>query len=513
MELDIALTMEDRGLSAFHRRNVTRGALGVFLAAVDDGAVPVGSVLVVEGLDRLSRAEPILAQAQLAQIINAGITVVTASDGHEYNRERLRSQPMDLVYSLLVMIRAYEESATKSTRVRAAIHRECQAWIAGTWRGVVRNGKDPHWVELVDGRFRLLPARVAAVRRMVELFMAGHGGVGIVRQLQEEGLQLSHHGNGAQQIYRIVRNRALIGDKVLTVDGQEYRLAGYYPPALPREQFDTLQALVDQRHRRKGKGDITGLITGLGIARCGYCGEAMIGQNLMTRRRRADGRPNNGHRRIICAGYSKNAGCLVPGSCSVVPIEHALMHFCSDQMNLSRLMTPATAQDSLTAQLDDVRQSITATSGQIERVMDAMLADDDGESPMVFRRRARALENQLEQLKSRERTLERELRQRRATPPPAVSEAWARLVAGVEALDPDARLQARQLVADTFERIVIYQRGIIPQPSRSWSGTIDLLLVARHGTTRILHIDRRTGAWRAGEELNIAGSEIPLPGE
>jgi hypothetical protein len=35
-------------------------------------------------LDRLSRAEPIQAQAQLTQTINAGITVVTASDGLEY---------------------------------------------------------------------------------------------------------------------------------------------------------------------------------------------------------------------------------------------------------------------------------------------------------------------------------------------------------------------------------------------------------------------------------------------
>ncbi|MNE91641.1 hypothetical protein D3C80_1892790 [compost metagenome] len=94
-----------------------QGALGAFLRAIDEGRIPKGSVLVVEGLDRLSRAEPLLAQAQLAQIINGGITVVTASDGREYNRAGLKAQPMDLVYSLLVMIRAHEESDTKSKRV------------------------------------------------------------------------------------------------------------------------------------------------------------------------------------------------------------------------------------------------------------------------------------------------------------------------------------------------------------------------------------------------------------
>nr|WP_052906043.1 recombinase family protein [Pseudomonas fluorescens] len=119
--LDDSLSLRDEGLSAYHQRHVTQGALGVFLRAVEDGRIKDGSVLIVEGLDRLSRAEPIQAQAQLAQIINAGITVVTASDGREYNRAGLKAQPMDLVYSLLVMIRAHEESDTKSKRVKAAI--------------------------------------------------------------------------------------------------------------------------------------------------------------------------------------------------------------------------------------------------------------------------------------------------------------------------------------------------------------------------------------------------------
>ncbi|HDV8353236.1 TPA: recombinase family protein, partial [Burkholderia vietnamiensis] len=182
MQLDAALTLRDEGLSAFHQRHIKQGALGVFLRAVEDGRIQSGSVLVVEGLDRLSRAEPIQAQAQLAQIINAGITVVTASDGREYNRERLKAQPMDLVYSLLVMIRAHEESDTKSKRVKAAIRRQCEGWIAGTWRGIVRNGKDPHWVQQrEDGAFEPYPERAMAIRTMIDLFFAGHGAMEIAR--------------------------------------------------------------------------------------------------------------------------------------------------------------------------------------------------------------------------------------------------------------------------------------------------------------------------------------------
>lgn len=93
LQLDSSLTLRDEGLSAYHQQHIKSGALGVFLRAVEDGRVPHGSVLIVEGLDRLSRAEPIQAQAQLAQIVNAGITVVTASDGKAYSSTRLKESP------------------------------------------------------------------------------------------------------------------------------------------------------------------------------------------------------------------------------------------------------------------------------------------------------------------------------------------------------------------------------------------------------------------------------------
>ena len=187
LTLDESLSLRDEGLSAYHEHHVKQGALGVFLRAIEEGRIAEGSFLIVEGLDRLSRAEPIQAQAQLAQIINAGITVVTASDGREYNRAGLKAQPMDLVYSLLVMIRAHEESDTKSKRVKAAIRRQCENWIAGTYRGLIRNGKDPAWLRWDGNQWHMIPERVEAARAVIELFMRGYGSVRIVRELGEKG--------------------------------------------------------------------------------------------------------------------------------------------------------------------------------------------------------------------------------------------------------------------------------------------------------------------------------------
>ena len=79
--------------------------------------------------------------------IKGPITVVTASDGKTYSREHLKANPMDLVYSLLVMIRAHEESDTKSKRVLASIRRSCSSMRepeVGGFTGTLR-GRGRYW--------------------------------------------------------------------------------------------------------------------------------------------------------------------------------------------------------------------------------------------------------------------------------------------------------------------------------------------------------------------------------
>lgn len=492
--LDEALSMRDEGLSAYHQRHVTQGALGVFLAAIDEGRIAPGSVLVVEGLDRLSRAEPIQAQAQLAQIINAGITVVTASDGREYNRAGLKAQPMDLVYSLLVMIRAHEESDTKSKRVRAAIRRQCEGWLAGTWRGVIRNGKDPQWVRWTGERFELVPERAEAVRTAIAMFRAGDGGVRIVRALADRGTATTTGGTSAATVYKMFRNPALAGVKAIEVDGEEYRLPGYYPALLSEAEFAELQALAGQRYRRRGRGEIPGIITGLGIAVCGYCGSAIVGQNLLGRRRKPDGAPQDGHRRLMCCGVSRGAGCDVGGSVSVVPVERAILYCCSDQINLSALLSGDDAAQPLRARLAATRARSAELEQQIERVTAALLESADA-APLAFARKARELEGTLATEQAAAADIERELALLARRDTPAIADAWAAITKGALELDETARLQARQLVADTFERITVYHRGMNPSHPRA---PVDLVLVAKGGTPRLLRVDRKTGAWQLG---------------
>jgi DNA invertase Pin-like site-specific DNA recombinase len=507
--LDESLSMRDEGLSAYHQRHVKSGALGVFLAAVEEGRIPQGSVLVVEGLDRLSRAEPIQAQAQLAQIVNAGITVVTASDGKEYSRERLKANPMDLVYSLLVMIRAHEESDTKSKRVLASIRRQCEGWMAGTYRGLIRNGKDPVWLRLVDGKWEEIPERVAAVREGLRLYLTGYGATKIIERLTEQKLSLTGRGPQALQIYRLVKQRALIGEKELALGAESFQLPGYYPALLTTAEWDGLQLANSGRGRRKAKGPVPHILTGLGITVCGYCGRAMVGQNIGTRNRDAQGRIQDGHRRLHCTSYS-HGGCQVSGSVSVAPFERALMAYCSDIVNLQALYGADRSAGPLAA-LTHARQQLADVATKLERLTDAMLASSEDGVPLTFAKRARELETEQQRLQEVVQAAERDLTATARTDIKGTDEAWKRLVDGVEAQDYDARLQTRQLVADTFERIVVYHRGVRPTPDGD-KGPVDMMLLAKGGTARLLRIDR-TGKLIMSESLaeRVATNEKKPP--
>lgn len=503
MDLDTAVTMRDEGLSAYHQRHVKNGALGVFLAAVDAGAISPGSVLVVEGLDRLSRAEPILAQAQLTQIINAGISVVTASDGRTYNRENLLAQPMDLVFSLLVMIRAHEESDTKSKRVKAAIRKMCQGWLDGKYRGLIRNGKDPSWVIETDGKFAIYEPRAEAFRKVIELWRQGHGFASTMNRLQRTGYDMSLLCTNPVTFYKMLQNPALIGTKTITLDGITYSLEDYYPPLIDRSLWDELQELRAVRHRAKGKGLFPSIFTGIGVCICGYCGRSITSQTIYDRPKKQDGTMQDGHRRLHCAGGHHR--CDHAGSASAIPVERAILTYCSDQINLDKLTQKTTEPEQVArAELITVRRNIAAAERALGKVTDALIADESGPTPLAFIRKARELEDQIAALKQQEAATETAMaKQRPSTNANAL--AWQKLIKGVLDLDVDTRMQARSLIEATFSRIALYFYGVIPGDHRS--SPIDIVLIAKGGSPRLLRIHRRTGELIEQEDFDIPAEE------
>jgi hypothetical protein len=320
---------------------------------------------------------------------------------------------------------------------------------------------------------------------------------------------MTDRGAAAMQIYRLVRQHALVGDKELEIDGEKFILTGYYPALLSRTQWNELQAMVEDRAKNRmhssAPGNFVHILTGLGILQCGYCGSALVGQNLGHRPRLADGRLQDYQRRMFCISNQKAAGCPVRGSRSIAPVERAVMSYCSDMLNLKSLY--GLDRTSVPrAKIASARAAIAEIDAKLELLTDAMLASGKA-APATFIKRAKDLEAKKEHEQSVLVAAERALASTARTALTSLDAKWRELVIGVEMQEEEPRRKARQLVADTFERIDVYHSGVTPQDTPK--GMMDVVLLAKGGVERMLRIDM-SGNWIASEDADIAG-EKPAP--
>lgn len=183
LELDGTLSLRDLGVSAFRGKNVHEGALRGFLEAIDTGRVRSGSVLIVESLDRISREEILDALEVFLSILRKGIEIVTLLDRRQYTRASVNASPTDLIASIVVLMRAHEESRTKSKRVAAA-------WAEKRKTAMARplTAKCPTWMRLdrKANKIVLIPQRVVVLRRIISEAMDGMGQYVIAGRLNRE---------------------------------------------------------------------------------------------------------------------------------------------------------------------------------------------------------------------------------------------------------------------------------------------------------------------------------------
>lgn len=246
LELAEDFKLEDIGVSAFKGANVSSGDLGKFLTLVRAGEIARGSYLLVESLDRISRQQVLDSIPVFFDIIKSGINVATLADGHLYRAGETNFG--DIMYSVMVLSRAYEESKTKSMRVGEA------------WRNKRNKASEkkltkvaPAWLTLREDRstFDLIEGRADVVRQIFGLADAGHGSFVIARRLNESGVPTFTKSNGWHESYvtKILNNRAVLGEfqphrydehgeRIPTGDP----ITNYFPKIIEEDQFLRIQA-------------------------------------------------------------------------------------------------------------------------------------------------------------------------------------------------------------------------------------------------------------------------------
>jgi len=262
-ELDDALSFRDLGVSAYDRTNLRSGSLGIFLRAAQEGKIELGSILAIEALDRLTRAEPLDAFRLLSDIVSCGISIVTVTDERVYDESSLNGDFASLMLAAALLVRGHEESKSKSGRIKDGY----SARRASKAKRIASVA--PHWIKPEGDGWGIISEHAATVLEIFELSAQGIGATSIARRLNDLKRPLIYNGKNPTagwypgRIARLLRNRVVIGEyqpQTLGKDGQR-ELAGdpipdHYPVVVPKDLFWNVQAQMNERttagcgHRR-----------------------------------------------------------------------------------------------------------------------------------------------------------------------------------------------------------------------------------------------------------------------
>ena len=311
LSLDRQLRFNDAGVSAFRGLNLgPDGQLGLFVVALQEGIVPQGSYLLVESLDRISRQTPRTALRALESVVEAGAVVVTLVDGRKYDRANL-DDTMSLLTSIIIFMRAHEESAMKASRLKAAWSEKRSKAVS---KRTPMTRSCPAWLELdVDaGQYREIPERVSVVRRIFDMTLAGIGQGVIAQTLNREGVPPFGRGLHWHRTYvaKLLESPAVQGIFVPHVQthetGKKVRQAlepikDYFPRIISHDVIESLSVLRNgagqPRRGRHAASPLNNIFGGLG--RCSLCGGSMTLTNK-----------GEGWMYYVCARAKAGAGCV-----------------------------------------------------------------------------------------------------------------------------------------------------------------------------------------------------------
>jgi DNA invertase Pin-like site-specific DNA recombinase len=337
----------DLGVSSYRGRNAKSGNFGEFLEAARNGDLPMDSVLLVENLDRVSRQTPRKALSQFLEVLNLGIGgIVTLTDNELFTAKTVDEEAsgMKLFASLMVMIRANNESRLKGERVAAAWSRKR---VAAREKSLPMTDRIPGWLLSVrdaTGRRTVSEDTTKAdiVRRIFAETDQGFGRRAIAKGLNRDGKKsfLSESGWQPSSVAKIIRARTTVGEYQphrrdengrRIPDGEPIK--GYYPTVIDEALWVRAGAAVTVRRTNSAgrpNAEVANLVRGL--ARCS-CGARMIFLNK--------GAPPKGGCYHTCSAAARDDGCDNKRLWPARDVERYLMHQI-DPASIAAAFEPAT---------------------------------------------------------------------------------------------------------------------------------------------------------------------------
>jgi DNA invertase Pin-like site-specific DNA recombinase len=261
--------IHDDGLSAWTGANADHGHLSAFLRAIKEGKVPVGSVLIVESVDRISRQGIDEGYDLIKKILKAGVKIVTLAPEREFDVSATKSLTRGALELQLILERAKEESDRKSERCRQAFDE---------WRRSRRPmTKLPAWLKKnpTTGKIEVIAEVADTVRLIFRLCISGYGANAIAHKLNADQVKPIGKGDhwSPQYVQHLLKSRTVLGEFQYHHGrgGKNRKPAGqpipnFYPQIVEDRDFHAAHAAMRSRSQKLGrpaKSGAVNLFTGL----------------------------------------------------------------------------------------------------------------------------------------------------------------------------------------------------------------------------------------------------------
>jgi DNA invertase Pin-like site-specific DNA recombinase len=497
--------------------NVRKGALGVFIRAVESGIVPKGSFLIVESLDRLSRATILEQIGLFTNLINSGITVVTLDNRQVLNQQAINEDPMRLMISVIGMLRAHDESDHKSDRVR-------QAWA--NKRKHIGEKKltslCPGWLKLTADRksFEVIPERVALIRRMFEMNASGIGQVTIARIFNQEKIPVWGRGKGWHMsfIQRILHTRTVLGEfqpgrsngKDSIPDGPP--IPDYFPAVIELELWQRVQRPYQRSIPPGRKGPhVSNLFTGLI-----YDGFTNTSMRHISRRASSGEYRQNDRLYYLVSDYNRLSTDVKATSWRYDWFETIFLQY------IIRLDWSAIAKESAPLEESQTRKRLEAQQAklddyqrQLQRLGD-ILSQTDQAAPQTILARITKLEKEAAEAKDQLIAIAKEAAAHEARRQ-VMQESGDKFKGLVQNGDFDSRLRLQEEIRRKIDRIDVYAKGVpkalmieLPLSAPGWPA---FKITFANGTSRwVFNKSRRPEADPALLD-EVLDEEVPAIGD
>lgn len=258
----------DAGISAWKGKNIHTGALGAFIQRIKSGSIETPCVLILEKLDRFSRADVHIVLPIFLNLLELGVEVYSHAENYHYTKEVLADKPTETIISMLLgFVAANQYSKTLSFRVKAAKERNIKAAIAG--EKVYVESATPMWLDWNKEKKEFhFNSVTPIIQEIFQSYLAGETMRDICRQLNDKQIKTPYGKQWSQPCVRnILQSKSAIG---------QYRTnSNYFPAIVSVEDFDKVQVLIASRRTPKGRpSDYVNILQGL--AKCSVCGLPLV---------------------------------------------------------------------------------------------------------------------------------------------------------------------------------------------------------------------------------------------